>query len=461
LPVVTTDAGGIPYIVRHDHTGLMVRCGDYRELAASAIRLLEDQSLVNRLTATARAECEKYSWQAVRNQWVDLYCELACKRDSISRPVESTTSRPVRVLMVAPSLDILGGQAVQASCMLKQMMNEPDMEVSFLPINPRLPGLLRSLQSIKYVRTIMTSPLYLATLLNQVRKHDVIHIFSASYLSFLLAPAPAVLISKLFGKKVVLNYHSGEAEDHLSRWPNTARPVMRLADAIVVPSDYLLNIFARFGFRARAIFNIVDTAMFRFHNRRPLRPVFLSNRNLEALYNVGCILRAFAIIQEQYPEARLTIAGDGSQRGDLEELARVLKLRNTEFVGKISFKEMHGIYDSADIYLNSSNIDNMPGSIIESFASGLPVVTTDAGGIPFIVSDEVTGLMTPRGDYEQMAASAIRLLEDPALVTRLTTAALLECEKYCWNAVRDQWIDVYYELARGESRERGSRRVAA
>src|SRR6185295_15752894 len=105
---------------------------------------------------------------------------------------------PLRVLIVGPSLDILGGQAVQAARLLNHLNREPELEVSFLPINPRLPGVLRKLQSIKYLRTLVTSLVYVAKLLIEVRRNDIIHIFSASYLSFVLAPTPAILIAKFY-----------------------------------------------------------------------------------------------------------------------------------------------------------------------------------------------------------------------------------------------------------------------
>src|SRR5690349_13223316 len=127
--------------------------------------------------------------------------------------------KPIRLLLVAPSLRILGGQAVQANYLFQHLSREPMFRVSFVAHNPRLPGPLRLLQRIKYVRTIVTSLVYCATLLLKVPKHDLIHVFSASYFSFLLAPTPAIFIGRLFGKKVVLNYHSGEAEDHLRSWP--------------------------------------------------------------------------------------------------------------------------------------------------------------------------------------------------------------------------------------------------
>src|SRR6059058_1438417 len=364
-----------------------------------------------------------------------------------SASVERAQRRPIRVCLVAPSLDILGGQAVQAVRLLQGLRQVPSIAVGFVPINPRLPGLLGLLQRVRYVRTAVTWLRYVWTLLRRLATYDVVHVFAASYVSFLLAPTPAVLLAKWCGKRVVLHYHSGEAEDHLERWRWSAIPVVRLADALVVPSGYLVDVFARFGLRARVVANIVDLDQFQFRARRPLRPVFLSNRNFEAHYNVACVLRAFALIQNRYRDARLIVAGDGSQRRRLQCLADELQLVNVAFVGRVSPDHMPSLYAAADVYLNAPDIDNMPGSILEAFASGLPVVTTDAGGIPYIVRDGETGLIVPRGDDHAMAAAALRLLVDPALAERLTAGALEECRhKYAPEAVVREWRSMYEGL---------------
>src|ERR1041384_6843039 len=142
----------------------------------------------------------------------------------------SQSSAYPRVLIVAPSLDILGGQSVQAAQLLEYLRQEKSVEVGFLPINPRLPGVLRYLQKIKYVRTVVTSIAYVISLLFRVRKYDVLHVFSASYFSFVLAPTPAILVGKFYGRKVLLNYHSGEArsEEHTSELQSLAYLVCRL-----------------------------------------------------------------------------------------------------------------------------------------------------------------------------------------------------------------------------------------
>jgi len=351
-------------------------------------------------------------------------------------------------LIVAPSLDILGGQAVQAARLLEELKRESSLEVAFLPINPRLPGPLRKLQAVKYLRTFVTSLLYVATLIKNIPRYDVIHIFSASYLSFVIAPTPAILISKLTRKKIVLNYHSGEAADHLLRW-KSARRTIRLVDEIAVPSRYLADVFSRFGFKARPIYNFIDTGLFHFRERRRFsRPVFLSNRNLEPMYNVACVIRAFAIISRRCPEARLIVAGAGSERATLESLVRSLHLDNVTFLGQVAPQDMPGLYDSADIFLNASEIDNMPLSIIEAFASGLPVVTTDAGGIPYIVTNEVNGVLVERRDHEALASSAIRLIEEDGVASRVAGKARLDCESYTWPSVRNEWLALYSDLQR-------------
>ena len=370
------------------------------------------------------------------------------KREEKSvKRVEGRAGGRLRVLVVAPSLDIYGGQARQAVRLMTGLGSEPSLEVGFLPHNPRLPGPLRLLQRIKYVRTAATTIAYVLMLVARVPRYDVIHVFSAAYWSYLLSAAPALLVARLYGRRSILNYRSGEAEDHLPNWPRTGVPTMRWADVIVVPSGYLVEVFARYGLRARFIYNIVELDRFKFRERNPPRPVFLVSRLHEPLYNVACVLRAFSTIQGRYPEARLTVAADGYLRPELERLAfEELKLRNTEFIGFVPFERMPEMYNSADVYMTATNIDNMPSSITECMASGLPVVTTDAGGIPYIVTHEETCLMVGRDDPGAMARAAFRLMEEDGLAIRLTRRAREESRKFEWPAVRDEWVRLYQEL---------------
>jgi glycosyltransferase involved in cell wall biosynthesis len=349
---------------------------------------------------------------------------------------------------VGPSLDILGGQAIQAQRLLQALSASSQLQVAFLAVNPRLPGPLRCLQRVKYLRTIITSVAYGVSLLMRVPRTDVVHAFSASYASYLLAPMPALLVARLFRRGSILNYRSGEAADHLQNWPLSRWSIAHLPSRIVVPSGYLVQVFAKFGIRAQSIANFVPLDTLPYRRRATFRPVFLSNRNLEPLYNVECTLRAFRHIQDQYPDAQLLVAGDGAERGPLERLCQALRLTGVGFLGKVNATTMAGLYDRCDFYLNSPNIDNMPSSILEAFACGLPVITTDAGGIPFIVRHGQNGMLVPANDSEALAGAALQLLGNQSLAMRLADAARAECEQqYVWVRVRAEWEQCYREVA--------------
>lgn len=353
---------------------------------------------------------------------------------------QAGNARP-RILLVAPAMSIMGGQAVQASRLLHALAKETSLTIDFQCIGPDV-GFLRR---FKYVRTLASLLLYLFHMLRRVWRYDILHVFTASYYSYLLWSVPALAVAKLYGKKIVLNYRDGQAEDHLRHW-KSAIPTIRHMDAIVAPSDFLVDVFAKFGLRIHSISNILDRETFRYRRRSRLRPLFLHNRMLDSLYNVACTLRAFGQVQQVYPEAALTLAHDGPLRAELEDYARQLGLRNTTFIGKVPHHKIAQLYDSADIYFTSPNIDNMPGSILECFASGLPVVATKAGGIPYIATHDVTALLVECDDDQAMTQSALRLLRDPELVERLTGAAYDYCAQYGEDAVRRQWTAFYYRM---------------
>jgi glycosyltransferase involved in cell wall biosynthesis len=370
-------------------------------------------------------------------------------------PAELPNTPKLAVAIVAPSLAILGGQAVQARQLLDGWKGDPDVEAWLVPINPSPRGWFAGLARIKYVRTIVTQLIYLPLLVRELRRADVVHVFSASYFSFLLAPLPAVLVARLFGRRVLVNYHSGEAPDHLRR-SYLARRVLQSVEQNVVPSRFLQEVFAAHDVEARVIPNTIDRDRFRFRLREPLRPRLLSTRTLEPLYNVACTIRAFAAVQRRYPDATLTIVGGGSQEKALQQLAADLQLRGVSFAGRVPPDEIGRFYTEADIYVQTPDIDNMPLSILEAYASGLPVVSTNPGGVPSMLTDGVHGLLASVDDEKQVAENVIRLLEDPPFARRVALAAYDLTEALVWDRVRDQWLDVYRGLLDDPAAEPGT-----
>jgi glycosyltransferase involved in cell wall biosynthesis len=349
-------------------------------------------------------------------------------------------------VLVAPTLDILGGHSVQAADLISSWRGDTDVDASLLPINPGSGRLVGALRRIKYVRTGVTQLLYWPLLVRRLRDADVVHVFSASYSSFVLAVWPAVRVARALGKPVLLNYHSGHARDHLTR-SALARRTLRDVALNVVPSPFLRDVFGAFGIEASVIPNVVDAERFRFRQRAPLRPRLLSTRNLEPLYNVACTLRAFRVVQDRHPDATLTIVGSGSQDAELRALARTLGLRNVTFAGRVPPSEIPRCYADADIYIQSPNVDNMPISLLEGWASGLPVVSTEAGGVPAIVAHEETGLLAPLDDHAALAGHVLRLLEDPEGAVEMAARARRAVDAYTWPHVRASWLQAYQSVA--------------
>jgi glycosyltransferase involved in cell wall biosynthesis len=335
----------------------------------------------------------------------------------------------------------LGGQGVQAS-MLVHELRDDGYPVMFLPIDPGFPSATRWLRRLPGVRTILNQALYLPSLVGLRRAH-VVHVFAASHWSFLIAPVPAMLAAKSLGKRVILHYHSGEAEQHLAQSFRGTRMLMGLADEIVVPSEFLRDVFKRHGYRVLVIPNIVDLSRFRFRERLPLKPRLLSTRNLEPHYGVGMTIRAFSALRSRFPDATLTIAGTGSEEYALRRLAVGLGDVGIRFAGRIEPDDMNRLFDEHDIFVNSSLVDNQPLSILEAFAAGTPVVSTAAGGIPVMVRDGDTGLLLSKRDPGTMADAVATLLENPALARRIARRALETAAEHVWPRVRDRWAAAY------------------
>ena len=351
----------------------------------------------------------------------------------------------VAVAIVAPSLRYVGGQAVQADLLMRLWQNDPDVEVTFIAVDPPLPRALAWVERIPGLRTILREPIYFWHLWRGLKNVDVAHIFSASYWSFLLAPAPAWFFAKLRGKKTMINYRSGEARDHLQRF-RSGRFVLARVDRIVAPSGYLVDVFREFGLAAVVVPNLVDLSQFRYRERRPLRPHLMCTRGFQEYYSVDVVVKSFAEVQKQYPDARLDLVGGGPLEVEIRKLVADLKLGGVNFTGVASRRDIGKRYDDADIFINASWLDNMPVSVIEAFGCGTPVVTTSPESMPYLVDNERTGLLSAVGDEKALAANVIRLLREPELAARLAANAYQESRQYTWEVVRGRWVDVYQAL---------------
>jgi L-malate glycosyltransferase len=452
IPVVASRVGGNPELIIQDR-GILVAPGDDRAFADAIERLLRDAAMRAEFGHKAKQFAQaNFTLDLMRKRHEDLYAELLEKKNWLAnRNYGSSPAMQedrLRVALVAASPRYVGGQSVQADLLLRHWQGDPAVEARFIPIDPRLPRALAWMERIPFLRALVREPMYLISLWRGLRDVEIAHIFSASYWSFLVAPFPAWLIARLRGAKTVIHYHSGEARDHLRRF-RCARPVLKNADRLVVPSGYLAGVFREFGLRVQVVSNIVDLTQFAFRERRPLRPRLVCTRGFHPYYCLDVVVRAFAKIQSAFPEAKLVLLGKGPLEPQIQELVHELSLSEVDFAGAVPHREINHFYETSDIFINASSLDNMPVSILEAFASGTPVVSTAPEGMAYLVEHERTGLLSEPGDADALAENVMRVLRYPELASRLAFNAREEVQRYSWKTVRQQWLQIYRSLQYG------------
>ncbi|EAR21265.1 glycosyltransferase family 4 protein [Nitrococcus mobilis] len=352
--------------------------------------------------------------------------------------------RAPRLVVIGPIAPPAGGMANQTR-QLVELWRAEGLGVDLVPVNP--PYRAAWIGRVRGVRAVFRLLFYIPMVWRALDRVDVVHIMANSGWSWFLFVVPPLVLGRLRRVACVVNYRGGCAGEFLDRFGWAVKPFMRCADAIVVPSTFLREIFSPHGIPVRIVPNIIDTE--RFHWRepptiRPLNPRIVVTRHLELIYDVATAVRAFQLVHRQVPGATLTIAGAGPELSALEQMVAESGLGDAvTFPGSLSVKGMAELYHSADIMLNTSRVDNMPNSILEALASGVPVVSTKVGGIPHMVRDKETALLIEPGDTEAAAAAVLRILNDRALAAGLAQRGRQAVAQYTWQAVRQQWLSLY------------------
>lgn len=348
-----------------------------------------------------------------------------------------------RIALVGPLPPPSGGMANQCE-QLFRLLREDGAPVTLVRTNaPLWPTWLAQ---VPLLRAAWRLPPYLWRLWRVCRRVDVMHVFANSGWAWHLLAMPALRVAAWRGVPAIVNYRGGLAGEFLQRAPAHVRRDLASA-MLVTPSAFLQRVFRQHGLVAQIIPNVIDLARFQPRPGQPpggAAPKLLVARNLEKIYDVPTALRAFALLRNRWPRARLTVAGSGPEHDALQALAVELGVADAvEFVGRIENADMPRLYASADLMINPTTADNMPISVLEALASGVPVVSTNVGGIPDLVRHGETALLVPAGDAEAMAAAAGRVLDDAALAGQLREQGLVEVTQYAWPQVRERWRWAY------------------
>lgn len=348
----------------------------------------------------------------------------------------------LRIGLVGPLPPPAGGMANQTQ-QLAELLRSAGAEVSLVQTNaPYRPAWIGTWRVLRALPRLL---IYLRSLWTLTGRCDLIHLMANSGWSWHLFATPAIWIGRCREVPVVVNYRGGEAGTFLASSVRMVGWSLRRASCLVVPSGYLQAVFADHGVAAQVVSNIIDLA--RFHPPESPRiggAHLVVARNLEPIYDNATALHVLEAVRQRVPNATLTVTGTGPNEGDLRALAEHLGLSAAvHFSGRLDRDAMAALYRRADVLLNTSLVDNMPNSLLEALASGVPIVSTNVGGVPFVVKHGTTALLVPPSEPAEMAAAVLQLLENPSEAARLRAAGLQEVRQYTWSAVAQQLASVY------------------
>lgn len=282
----------------------------------------------------------------------------------------------------------------------------------------------------------------LATVVRDRHHYDVAQVDVYSGPAFTWAEGVTLALRKL-GKPIVLTLHGGSLPAFGSRWPSRVRRVLDRAQVVTVPSRYLQEQMRTHHNRLRLLSNPIDLGLFAGRARPALSPRMIWVRSLHRLYDPISAVRVLAAVRRDLPSATLTMVGpdkgDGSLAEIWQEADRLGVREQLTLPGRLERVDVAAALAAHDIFLNTTSVDNTPLSVIEALASGLAVVSTNVGGLPYLLQHDRDALLVPFGDVDAMASAVRRVVGDPALAGRLSRAGRRMAVNFDWSHILPQW----------------------
>jgi glycosyltransferase involved in cell wall biosynthesis len=260
----------------------------------------------------------------------------------------------------------------------------------------------------------------------------------------------AVQLLRGLGKPYVAQLHGGNLPGFARRWPDRVTRLLTSAAAVTAPSRYLQESMRPYRSDIRLLPNAIDLPAYPYRVRATPTPRSVWLRAFGVTYNPALALQALAGLTDEYPDSRLTMIGPDKGDGSLQafrDRARELQLESrVEYAGLIRKAEVPTWLNRGDMFINTTNCDNTPVSVIEAMACGLCVVSTSVGGIPYLLEHERDALLVPPDDALAMTAAMKRILTEPGLAERLSSNARRKVEGLDWQVVQPRWEALFEEV---------------
>lgn len=288
----------------------------------------------------------------------------------------------------------------------------------------------------------------LYSIVKHARKADLVLVDTYSTWAFYFAYVSGML-SRLLGIKYIPILHGGNLPDRFERSPKMCRLLFGKSYANVVVSGYLQQHLKKVSLSSELIPNSIDIKSYPFLLRKVLKPRLLWVRAFEDTYNPTMALRVLSNVMKTYPEATLAMVGPGKDRSmaECKKLVQEMRIANSViFTGRLERIEWLKLAREYDIFINTARFDNMPVSVIEAMALGLPVISTNVGGMPFLIENGVNGFLSEDGDADAMASAIITLLQSEGLGEMMSLAARKNAERFSWDSARKKWSALLQEI---------------
>jgi glycosyltransferase involved in cell wall biosynthesis len=289
------------------------------------------------------------------------------------------------------------------------------------------------------------------TVWRQRDQYELAHVDVFSGTAFRWAEAVTALLQKV-GKPYVLSLHGGNLPIFALKQPQRVGRLLQSAPAVTTPSRYLLTRLEHLRSDILLLPNPLTLAHYKARCRTALQPKLVWLRSFHTMYNPCLAVDVVAQVRREFPAVQLTMIGrdkgDGSLQATRRRIADLDLADCITIIEGIPKRAVPGRLADADLFLNTTTVDNTPISVLEALATGLCVVSTEAGGIPFLLTNEVDALLVPPSNVAAMAEAVCRLLRDAGLAGRLSQAALATADRYDWSMILPLWEQLLTSVAR-------------
>jgi len=292
----------------------------------------------------------------------------------------------------------------------------------------------------------------LQTVYRRRKDYDVAQVEVYSNAAFLWAEAVCAALRRL-RKPYILTLHGGQLPEFAARCPRRVRRLLNSAQIVTTPSRYLHDAMQIYRADLFSLPNAIELGAYRYRLRQGATPALVWLRAFHETYNPTLAPKVLKLLVEKYPDVHLTMVGpdkgDGSLQRTQEEAARLAVADRLTLPGGVAKADVPAWLTRGDIFLNTTNVDNTPVSVIEAMATGLCVVSTNVGGLPDLLEHDRTALLVPPNDSAAMADAVAQVLRDPLLAQHLSGSARAWAEAYDWSAVLPMWELQFTTVADG------------